>query len=89
MQDFTDTKPQTGHYGFAVCDNGDLIPITGEQWLDVWYERGAPLSEQLQRDDVAFVCSTDFATRWPTRESVVEHVAKSRRDRKFMDLVTS
>ena len=45
MQDFTDTQPATRPPGVAVCDDGTLIPLTVEQWLDNWFERGTPLKK--------------------------------------------
>lgn len=75
-QPATDAGTRIGHV--AVCDNGDLLPLSSEQFRDNFLESGPTLKTQLGRDDIAFVCSEQFAHRWPTRESIVEHVAKHR-----------
>ncbi len=62
----------------AVCDDGTLIPLTYEQSRDNFLERGATLSQQLARTDIAFVASASVAEKWTTRESVIEYVAKWR-----------
>jgi len=62
----------------AVCDNGDLLPLSTEQFRDNWLKRGPKLGEQFARDDIAFLCTEEHAQQWPTRESIVEHVARQR-----------
>jgi hypothetical protein len=87
MEQFTTTTPATDAGNptagtpskqVAVCDDGTLIPLTYEQDRENFLERGPTLTVQLGRDDIAFVCSERFAERWPTRESIIEHVAKHR-----------
>jgi hypothetical protein len=63
----------------AVCDDGTLIPLTRDQARDNFLERGIPLSQELQRDDIAFVASAIIADKWTTRESVIEYVAEFRK----------
>lgn len=62
----------------AVCDDGTLIPLTLEQSRDNFLERGIPLGQQLQRDDIVFVASASIAEKWTTRESVIEAAARHR-----------
>ncbi len=63
----------------AVCDDGTLIPLTRDQARDNFLERGITLSQELQRDDIAFVASASIADKWTTRESVIEAAAQHRK----------
>lgn len=78
----TQPNPTSSPHGapnVAVCDDGTIIPLTRDQWLDNFLERGIRLSQQLARTDIAFVASASIAEKWTTRESVTEAAARYRK----------